>query len=607
MPLSQLIQMLIHKLEVGAGSRYLRIVALALGVIALAFLYDIRAYRNLAAPEAMDAAQLARNLSEGKGYTTLLIRPFSLFLVQSHNQAETPFALTNTVTDFARIKTAHPDLANPPVYPVLLAGLMKVLPFDYTVNLKKAFWTNNGSFWRYQPDFLIAIFNQLLLLTVVVLTFYLAKSLFDSNVAWLSAILTLGCDLLWKFSASGLSTLLLLVIFLGLTLTLLEIERSARESQPQAGRLLGLAVVVGLLVGLGALTRYAFAWTIIPAGLFLLMFSGKKSLTHLLAALAAFALVLTPWIIRNESVSGTAFGTAGYAVVEGTFVFPRFQLERAIHPDVAQAMWLRPYVQKLFTNLRDLLTGDLLKSGATWAGVLFFAGLFLGFRSTGARRVRYFLLLCLAVFIVAQSLGRTQLSELTPEINSENLLALLVPLVFIFGASFFFTLLEQMTLPLVQLRYAVIAGFVALCCLPLFFTLWSAARPVVYPPYYPPEIQQTAKWMQPDELMMSDVPWAVAWYGDRQCVWNTLDAQGDFFAINDYMKPVQALYLTPLTMDGKFVSDWVQARDFSWGNFIVDTVLKNQFPPGFPLRFAPTGFLPDRMFLTDRQRWKSAP
>ena len=63
MPLGELIQMLIHKLEVGAGSRYLRIVALVLGVVGLAFLYDIRAYRNLAAPEAMDAAQLARNIS----------------------------------------------------------------------------------------------------------------------------------------------------------------------------------------------------------------------------------------------------------------------------------------------------------------------------------------------------------------------------------------------------------------------------------------------------------------------------------------------------------------------------------------------------------------
>jgi len=607
MPLGELIQMLIHKLEVGAGSRYLRIVALALSVILLAIRYDLHAYRNLAAPEAMDAAQLARNISEGKGYTTLFLRPFSLYLVQNHNQAETPFALTNTVTDFAQIKSAHPDLANPPVYPLLLAGLMKALPFDYKVNLKKAFWTNNGSFWRYQPDFLIALFNELLLLAVVVMTFYLAKSLFDSNVAWLSAILTLGCELLWRFSISGLSTMLLLVIFLGLTLFLLEIERGARESQPRTGGLLGLAVAVGLLTGLGALTRYAFGWIIIPVALFLILFSGPRRLWHMIAALVAFTLVLTPWIVRNEMVSGTAFGTAGYAVVEGTAVFPRFQLERSIHPELTLAMRVMPYALKLFGNMRDLLTGDLLKSGATWAGVLFFAGLFLGFRSTGARRVRYFLLMCLAVFIVTQSLGRTQLSDLSPEINSENLLVLLVPLVFIFGASFFFTLLDQMTLPLVQLRYAIVTGFVILCNLPLTFAMLPPRiPPVVYPPYFPPEIQQTANWMKPNELMMSDVPWAVAWYGNRQCVWNTLDAQGDFFAINDYMKPVQALYLTPLTMDGKFISDWVQTRDISWGNFIVDTVIKNQFPPGFPLRFAPKGFLPDRLFLTDRQRWEAA-
>jgi 4-amino-4-deoxy-L-arabinose transferase-like glycosyltransferase len=606
MPLTQLIQMLIHKLEVGAGSRYLRIFALALGVVVLALVYDIRAYRNLAAPEAMDAAQVARNLAEGKGYTTLFVRPFSLYLLQNFNQAKSPFALTNADFDFAQIKTAHPDIANPPFYPLLLAGLMKVLPFDYRVNLKKPFWTNNGSFWRYQPDFFIALFNELFLLMVVVLTFFLAKKLFDSNVAWLSAILTLGCELLWRFSTSGLSTLLLLVIFLGLTLLLLEIERGARDSHPRTGPLFGLAVSVGILTGLGALTRYAFGWTIIPVALFLLLFSGKKSLWHMLAALAAFTLVLTPWIVRNEAVSGTAFGTAGYAVVEGTFVFPRFQLERSIHPELTHAMWLTPYVQKLFGNMRGILTGDLLKTGATWAGVLFFAGLFLAFRSTGARRVRYFLLMCLGVFIVVQSLGRTQLSEMTPEINSENLLVLLVPLVFVFGASFFFTLLDQMTLPLPQLRYVVIAGFAVLCCLPLIFTLVFKTVPVVYPPYYPPEIQQTANWMKPDELMMSDVPWAVAWYGQRQCVWLTLDAQTEFFAINDYLKPVQALYLTPQTMDGKFISDWVQTRDVSWGNFVVDSVIKSKIPPGFPLQNAPTGFLPDRLFLTDRERWKIA-
>jgi hypothetical protein len=606
MPLTELIQMLIHKLEVGAGSRYLRYIALAVTVFALGFFYDIRAYRNLATPEGMDAAQLARNISEGKGYTTQFIRPFSLYLVQTHNQAQASATLTNANPDLAQIKTAHPDLANAPVYPFMLAGLMKVLPFQYAVNLKKPFWTNNGIFWRYQPDFYIAIFNEVLLLVVVLLTFFLAKNLFDANVAWLSAVLVLGCELLWRFSISGLSTMLLLAIFLALTLFLLEIERRARESQPRSGRLLGLVLAVGILTGFGALTRYAFGWTIIPVALFLLLFSGQRRLVHMLVALAAFALVLSPWIVRNELVSGTAFGTAGYAALEGTFLFPRFQLERSLHPDMTFVLRLSPYAHKFLDNAREILTDGLLKIGGGWAGVLFFAGLFLGFRSTGARRVRYFLLMCLGIFIVVQSLGRTQLSDMSPEINSENLLVLLVPLVLVFGTSFFFTLLDQMTLPLVQLRYAIVGLFAGLCCLPLVFALLAKTDPRVYPPYFPPEIQQAASWMKPDELMMSDVPWAVAWYGDRQCVWLTLDAQDQFFALNDYVKTVQALYLTPLTMDGKFVSDWIRTGEFSWGSFIIDSVVKNKIPPAFPLRDAPTGFLPDRLFLTDRERWITA-
>jgi hypothetical protein len=141
----------------------------------------------------------------------------------------------------------------------------------------------------------------------------------------------------------------------------------------------------------------------------------------------------------------------------------------------------------------------------------------------------------------------------------------------------------------------------------LISTLLSPkAMPVVYPPYYPPDIQQTVGWMKENELMMSDVPWAVAWYGRHQCVWLTLNAQDDFFAINDYLKPVQALYLTPETMNGKFVSDLVRSGEYSWGNFIIKGVLQNQITPSFPLRNAPTGFLPDRLFLTDRERWKTA-
>ena len=157
----------IHKLEEGTWAGYLKITAFCLAILALVVLYDLRAYRNFATPEAMDSAQLARNIAEGRGYTTLFIRPFSLYLVQSHHQARATNTPTGTDADLAQIKTTHPDLANPPVYPLVLAGLMKVLPFHQPLNLKNTFWSNDGNFWRYEPDFLIAMFNEILSLTVV--------------------------------------------------------------------------------------------------------------------------------------------------------------------------------------------------------------------------------------------------------------------------------------------------------------------------------------------------------------------------------------------------------------------------------------------------------
>jgi hypothetical protein len=595
----------IHKLEEGVWARYVKIAAFCVAILFLVLTYDFRAYRNLATLEAMDSAQLARNLAEGNGYTTLFIRPFSLYLVQSHNQAQAADVLASAGTDFAEIKTAHPDIANPPVYPLALAGLMKVLPFHYVPNLQNGFWSNNGNFWRFEPDFLIALFNEVLLLVVVVLTFFLARKLFDSSVAWLSATLVLGCELLWRFSVSGLSTMLLLVIFIGLTWCVLWIEEEARDPQPQFRRLLALAIAAGVVTGVGALTRYAFGWVIIPVGLYLILLGGPRGAWHALAATAAFILVLAPWMVRNYSVSGTPFGTAGFAVVEGTGAFPGFQLERSIHPDLSSALGLSLYVHKFLGNLRPLLQDALPGLGGSWVSMLFLTGLLLTFRSVAVRRMRYFLLMCLALFIVVQALGRTQLSEESPEINSENLLVLLVPLVFVYGVSLFLNLLEQMALPLRELRYVVKATFIALCCAPMIFALLSPKTvPVVYPPYYPPEIQRISGWMKPGELMMSDVPWAVAWYGQRQCVWLTMDYQDDFFAINDYLKPVQALYLTPETTDTKFASDWIRADEHSWGSFVLQAAAQGKIPASFPLVHAPSGLFPERLFLTDADRWK---
>jgi hypothetical protein len=613
---SERIQTVIHKLETGAGPRLLWSLVVALLVMGLGVLYDLYAYHGFSDPEAMDVAQVARNLEEGHGFTTEFIRPFSLYLVQKHNQAVTPDGATATnVADAARIVGFHPDLANAPVYPTVLAGLMKTWKPAWQTDTTKAFWSKGGTFQRYKPEFRIAIFNQVLLCVVVVLTFFITKKLFDAPAAWVAAALTFGSDLLWKFSVSGLSTMLLLVIFLGLIWCLGKTEELARATLPGAVRKLFLsAAIIGLLTALGMLTRYSFGWLIVPVVVYLILFGDTHRTGLVLTTTLTFLVVVSPWIARNLAVSGTFFGTAGHAFAEGTPHFEGTRLVQSLNPDFSNIQWPLPCAYKTLHNLGQLVPGGLLLTGG-WAAVLFFAGLLLGLRNATARRLRYFILMSLGVFLLAEALGQTGLSALSPEINSENLIALLVPLMNIFGAAFLLTLVEQMKAPDPAVRYVVVIMITGLAWLPLLWTVVAKVPVVHFPPYYPPDIQKVSGWMQPDELMMSDVPWAVAWYGDRKCVWDTLNPQSEFTALNEFLavnspahvQLIRGIYLTTLTLDPKLFSDYVHGDDDGWPNFAFRLVMptpsgESKFPPGFPLQQG-TGSSFSTVFLTDHVRW----
>jgi len=607
------VQDLIHKFEQGSG-RGPRIVFVALVIAVLMLGYNWRCFRNLGTQEAMDSAQVAHNLAQGRGFTTQFVRPFSVYLVKQHNADRLQPTAEDPRPDYAHLKGMHPDLANPPVYPLVLAGLMKALPFRFEVNVTDVFWSmphprpteeSPRMFARYQPDFLISLFNQLLLVAIAVVTFFLARRLFDPSVAWLSLVLVLCCELLWRFSASGLSTMLLMLCFLGLIWCLVWIESEEREPAWSHNAQVWLALGIGALLGIGTLTRYAFGWLAIPVLVYLGIFCAIRRTRILLIVGVTFLVILTPWIGRNIAVSSTPFGTAGYAIVEGTYVLPENKLQRSLQPDF-RSLGVQPFVVKLVNNSKQILQDELPKLGGSWMTALFLTGLLLNFRNPALQRLRYFLLATLLLFVIVQSLGRTQLSADSPIVNSENLLILTVPLVFIFGAGLFFLLLDQLNLKLRELRYLFVGVFGVLMCLPMVYAfLTPKTNPINYPPYFPPAIQQTCNWMKPSELMMSDIPWAMAWYGNHQCIWLTQNAESEFFAVNDYLKPVKALYLTPETMDNRFLSQWVRAGEHSWASFVLESMLRSQIAPNFPLRKAPKGFFPEQLFLSDYERWNS--
>ena len=583
------LQELIHKWDVGEGTKIIKKAALGLVLLTLVIWYDFHEYKNFTCAEAMDAAQVARNLSAGRGFTTDCIRPFSLYLIKQQHPDEPKLLLENP-----------PDLTNPPLYPLLLAGLMKLPVFNFSLQ--------NTDF-RYQPELLIMVFNQLWFLAAILLAFFLTKRLFDASVAWLTAGVMIGSDLLWRFSVSGLSTLMLMVIGLGVTWCLVRIEQGTREDHRSPRWFILWAVAVGVLVGLGALTRYSFAWMILPVVAFLALYTGPRRAALIIAAIIAFLVVMSPWLIRNYQLSGTLFGTAGFATMQDTPRLPGNTLERLLKPDFNQLhqTGFSDYLRKLLVNASQVFQNDLPRFGGTWLSAFFLVGLLVPFKNPTLGRLRLFLLASIGLMIGVQALGRTHLSTDIPEINSENLLVLFMPPVLAFGACLFFLLLDRLELPLPQLRQWLSTAAGLLACAPLLFTLLPPrSYAMAYPPYHPWLVQHLGGWYKEKELIMSDMPWAMAWYGHRPCVWLTLDYKNDFYAINDFIRPVNALYITQLTMDTHFQSQFVeQTKTAPWGRFILEVLLKHSVPTGFPLKNAWSNVLPDQIFLTDWERWNS--
>jgi hypothetical protein len=93
----------IHHWEEGAGAKVLKVAAAILGFVALAGLFDALAYQSFSSEEAMETAQLARNLSRGKGYTTQTIRPLSIYLLRKQAPpGQAAGVLRQPVPDLAR-------------------------------------------------------------------------------------------------------------------------------------------------------------------------------------------------------------------------------------------------------------------------------------------------------------------------------------------------------------------------------------------------------------------------------------------------------------------------------------------------------------------------
>jgi hypothetical protein len=129
--------------------------------------------------------------------------------------------------------------------------------------------------------------------------------------------------------------------------------------------------------------------------------------------------------------------------------------------------------------------------------------------------------------------------------------------------------------------------------------------PLADAPYHPARIQYLSSLPREndkniignEDLLMSDIPWAVAWYGNRDCAWLTRNVEPDFYALNDQFRPVEALYLTQVTTDQRYVSRVFSPNESNWERFVLAIQIEGYVPEGFPLKDAFDDYSPEQWLL----------
>ncbi|HUJ09445.1 MAG TPA: glycosyltransferase family 39 protein [Verrucomicrobiae bacterium] len=616
------IQTALFQIEMGRGKKVIQWALLVLLAATLSLIYTASQFRGLDKRESMDMAQLARNIARGQGYTTSMIRPLGIWALQTRwakvdqNLSERNPDLYNSPgqkrmrEERAKGLTRnHPDLYNPPLYPAVLAGLFKLLPdkiFKYDVADR-----------IYPPErWVILPFDQLCLLVCVLIVFLWGKRLFDRRVAVMAAVLMLFSDTLWSYGVSGLPTTFLMLLVLLAAYCLYLADERLNPKEPAEGEStpapapvsVGVIVLVlasAVLMGLAFLTRYLSAFLLLPMIVYAArVFRGRAAAVWSGIYIVIFLAVITPWLVRNEQVSGSLLGIARFGLIDRTGAFQSEVLPRSYKPDFTDSFSMRAITSKFLTNTRTNLLTNFRLIGSDFLVFFFGVGLMYGFRRQETSRLRRVLVGLIVCALFGMSLIGHDPERNGPQVSGGNLLVLFLPLVAIFGVAFFYLLLDRIPFRVKLTRGVAIGGFVLLNVSPMIFTMLPPRQPPFpYPPYLPPITKTVADLFETNSLGCSDLPWSMAWVGDRRTVWLPMSLD-DFYEINDFVatKGFQFMFLTPYMLDARPQSEVLHGEYKGWAG-----LMRGQLPQVFPLKAATMlpgmGVQNEQILLADRVRW----
>lgn len=452
-----------------------------------------RQFRQISDADAMDYAQVARNVGAGKGFTTSIIRPLATTNIQNMNRM--------------------PDTVHAPLFAIAEGVAMA----GGSASDLKAFLVSCAFF----------------LLTIPVL-FVVTKAMFNERVAQLT---------IFAYITSAFMTNMILTcgpatmngfVF---TLLCLAVLRYAQAASPEAGVPDTRAVMIrggvcGLLFALCYLTDYMLLFAFLPVAACVYVVGKREGKVGLTAFLLVFAIVGGGWMLRNTHLTGNPFfGLKAMEIGMGTKTHPGMSLYRTTVPQSVLGL-LRETIseqpRKILQGIQVAYTA-LPVLGQPYLVAFFIVGLFYSFRRSGVNALRGMLIgsmICVAVF------GGLFLFQL-------NTLTAFAPIMLAFAAAFFVRLLTDSKAPDIVSK-AVSTLAVVLLVLPLLIALIVSPQTRAASHLIETDV---ARRVLPSVPILTDRAFETTWYGSRTTIW--LPETDKDVENLDKIGHVKAIYLSP--------------------------------------------------------------
>lgn len=438
----------------------LQLSALLIMPLLVWFAYYKFMYVGLANVEAMDFAQLGHNLSQGHGFTTLVLRPLALL----HGGSG-----------------AHqPEVLHGPLYPLLLAVAFGIL----------------GA-----KDQTVVLVSSACFLATLPLAWGLASRLFNRSVAWMTLTALMLSDTFLEYALSGLHVSLYVLLTLALLYVFAVLaSHNGRDGEP-ARLPKPLLALAGALAGALYLTDYIFAPFLLVVAVTAILMFPRHRLQAALTVLLPMLVVAAPWVLRNAQLGANpVLGLRSYEVVMKTVSYPAFTAYQMRPSDIAPSASLLTEVLKKAVLQANLVVNTFSNGGASWLLTFFIPGMLFQFANPASNIVRRVLIaLGVSLALILVVLGVRM-----------PFFAGLVPILLMYSVAVFEQMLRQAR-PSAPARAAVLSGALA-------FVMLSLASATVLredkmrAPSECAAARQLAKLADQGDVSVSDRPQVVAWY-----------------------------------------------------------------------------------------------